>query len=241
MKFANISSFVAHRQTTFFYPQSRSKFAKLATYRHVWQPWSRLQALLSCCQPRRRRFGGSAGGITQTQSPLRKSPPPVLGWSVEASSREIQSFLSLCCCQPGLSAQFQRLQLQVVPQIAGQGRLRDGMLLRSQSSCQFPVKGGPFQCKLLHDDFCNSTHGHLSPSVPAIFLRLSSAHTVAQCQFSTNLIITFDRNKIQTSNWHHCVSLVKPIRMAYNKALTDQVMTLIRGIFKFATSLYDLK
>ena len=63
------------------------------------------------------------------------------------------------------------------------------------------------------------------------------AHSVAECQFSTNLIITFDRNKIQTSNWYHFVSLVKAIRMTYNKALTDQVMTLIRGIFK----LYDLK
>ena len=29
--------------------------------------------------------------------------------------------------------------------------------------------------------------------------------------------------------------------MTYNKALTDQVMTLIRGIFKYATALYDLK
>ena len=67
------------------------------------------------------------------------------------------------------------------------------------------------------------------------------AHSVAECQFSTNLIITFDRNKIQTSNWYHFVSLVKAIRMTYSKGLTDQVMTLIRGIFKFATSLYDLK
>ena len=64
-----------------------------------------------------------------------------------------------------------------------------------------------------------------------------AVHSVAECQFSTNLIITFDRNKIQTSNWYHFVSLVKAIRMTYNKALTDQVMTLIRGIFK----LYDLK
>ena len=68
-----------------------------------------------------------------------------------------------------------------------------------------------------------------------------AVHSVAECQFSTNLIITFDRNKIQTSTWYHCVSLVKAIRMTYNKALTDQVMTLIRGIFKFTTSLYDLK
>ena len=67
------------------------------------------------------------------------------------------------------------------------------------------------------------------------------AHSVAECQFSTNLIITFDRNKIQTSNWYHFVSLVKATRMTYNKALTDQVMTLIRGSFKFTTSLYDLK
>ena len=66
-------------------------------------------------------------------------------------------------------------------------------------------------------------------------------HSVAECQFSTNLIITFDRNKIQTSKWYHFVSLVKAIRMTYNKALTHQVMTLIRGIFKFTTSLYDLK
>ena len=66
-------------------------------------------------------------------------------------------------------------------------------------------------------------------------------HSVAECQFSTNLIITFDRNKIQTSNWYHFISLVKAIRMTYNKALTDQVMTLIRGIFKFTTLLYDLK
>ena len=36
-------------------------------------------------------------------------------------------------------------------------------------------------------------------------------YTVVKCQFSTNLIITFDRNKIQTSNWHHFVSLVKAI------------------------------
>ena len=66
-------------------------------------------------------------------------------------------------------------------------------------------------------------------------------HSVAECQFSTNLIVTFDRYKIQTSNWYHFVSLVKAIRITYNKALTDQVMTLIRGIFKFTTSLYDLK
>ena len=55
------------------------------------------------------------------------------------------------------------------------------------------------------------------------------AHTVAECQFSTNLIITFDRDKIQSSNWHQFVSLAKAIRMTYNKASTDQVMTLIRG------------
>ena len=72
-------------------------------------------------------------------------------------------------------------------------------------------------------------------------IAFTSLHSVAECQFSTNLIITFDRNKIQTSNWYHFVSLVKAIRMTYNKALTDQVMTLIRGIFKFTTSLYDLK
>ena len=66
-------------------------------------------------------------------------------------------------------------------------------------------------------------------------------HSVAECQFSTNLIITYDRNKIQTSNLNHFVSLVKVIRMSYNKALTDQVMTLIRGVFKFPTLLYDLK
>ena len=66
-------------------------------------------------------------------------------------------------------------------------------------------------------------------------------HSVAECQFSAYLIIPFDRNKMQTSNLHHFVSLVKAIRMTYNKTLTDQVMTLIRGIFKFATSLYDLK
>ena len=66
-------------------------------------------------------------------------------------------------------------------------------------------------------------------------------HSVAECQFSANVTITFDRNKIQTSNCHHFVSLVKAIRMTYNKALTDLVMTLIRGIFKFATSLCDLK
>ena len=67
------------------------------------------------------------------------------------------------------------------------------------------------------------------------------SHSVAECQFSTNLIITFDRNKIHISKWYHFVSLVKAIRMTYNKALTHQVMTLIRGIFKFTTSLYDLK
>ena len=47
------------------------------------------------------------------------------------------------------------------------------MLLRSQFSRQFPVKV-PFHRILLHD-FCNSTHSRLPPSVPAIFLRLSSA------------------------------------------------------------------
>ena len=69
----------------------------------------------------------------------------------------------------------------------------------------------------------------------------SPMHSAAECQSSANLIITFDRNKVHTSNWHHFVSLVKAIRMTYNQALTDQVMTFIRGIFKFATSLYDLK
>ena len=75
----------------------------------------------------------------------------------------------------------------------------------------------------------------------AMVQKVRLTHSVAECQFSTNLIITFDRNKIQTSNWYHFVSLVKAIRITYNKALTDQVMTLIRGIFKFTTSLYDLK
>ena len=38
-----------------------------------------------------------------------------------------------------------------------------------------------------------------------------TVHSVAECQFSANLIITFDRNKIQTSKWYHFVSLVKAI------------------------------
>ena len=79
------------------------------------------------------------------------------------------------------------------------------------------------------------THRQTNTIRPTFFS--DPPHSVAVCQFSTNLIITFDRNKIQTSNWYHFVSLVKAIRITYNKALTDQV---IRGIFKFTTSLYDL-
>ena len=56
----------------------------------------------------------------------------------------------------------------------GQGRLGDWMLLRSQFSRQFHRKQVPFQLRLLHDDFCHSTHGRLlggrlAPSAPAIF------------------------------------------------------------------------
>ena len=97
-----------------------------------------------------------------------------------------------------------------------------------------------------HVTHCMITCGYFERARNADELTLniiifSPSHSVAECQFSTNLIITFDRNKIQTSNWYHFVSLVKTIRMTYNKGLTDQVMTLIRGIYKFATSLYDLK
>ena len=83
--------------------------------------------------------------------------------------------------------------------------------------------------------------GQLAARLAGPVSRTPPPHSVAECQFSTNLIITFDRNKIQTSKWYHFVSLVKAIRMTYNKALTHQVMTLIRGIFKFTTSLYVLK
>ena len=76
-------------------------------------------------------------------------------------------------------------------------------------------------------------------SAPFLGASWRPVHTVAECQFGKNIIITFDRNKIQTSNWYNFVSLVKAIWMT--NALTDKIVTLIRGIFKFATSLYELK
>ena len=70
-------------------------------------------------------------------------------------------------------------------------------------------------------------------------LLVSPPHTVAECQFSTNLIITFDRSKIQTSNWHHFVSLVKTIRMTYNKALKE--ITHLRHFSKTLSIIFTIQ
>ena len=117
------------------------------------------------------RFGGWYN--SNEVSSEKKSLSSVLDWPGEASSREIQPFLKLGCCQPGLFAQFQRLQMQAELQMAVHGRLGDGMLLRSQFLRQFPRWLVPFQ-QTSPQRFLPFDSWPSSSSVPAILQRLSS-------------------------------------------------------------------
>ena len=81
LKFANISSFIVHRQTTFLYRQSHSKFAKLATYRQVWRHWTTHGVMTTGYPGRQHLIGGISPRAVMTSARYEPGRAGPAGWA----------------------------------------------------------------------------------------------------------------------------------------------------------------